>query len=623
MSKLTVPCFYSLLDSEYEEDSVKKHLLYEILINKTDENKVWTYGGGGGKKEIQNKFLNLQEYFKDRYKTEQPVLDFYLRTINVFTPKGNKEEKRQIYLKEITKSSTSVFLGIFLEALHYTRGRQFKGTWNTICVTGDVEYDKENKNLKLIHAVDIEPKFKGEFTAAANNTDEKCLFVYIGNKEEKIPYDEENGNNKNITVKHFTEKNDIQDIIDYMFDKEHRQQKLMSRTKENNPYNTFIEYRHKQDSSELEQEILNDFNKWRGYFIHGIGGSGKSAFAIKTASILYDNNKIYAPVWINAETKVIRDCIKKDLDTKMNIKKFSKTAIDLNEKLNVIEENETEKYIINKIIDLLWEGEEKNHLLEKLLKEKIIFVKNKLSAEKYLLIIDNIELHENETDYFIEAVKNIFSNMENRPYLIITSRHKYGKAEELQLKEKDPLLLNKTLIEKIIMDAAQSNDTIKNKITAAKGSGLFENLADVINTEYGRNPRLIITSIFLLKKSMEPNELIKIIKKKHGRYKGDLKGKEINIYEQAFLDLNETGKKVLYMFLSFGSDTPVSNEEIYNKIWESGLWEKPPAQFKLDNALDTLYNFYIITCTSHNDKSSYMIESIPYRIFLFEEEFLR
>ncbi|MCL2139257.1 MAG: ankyrin repeat domain-containing protein [Treponema sp.] len=98
------------------------------------------------------------------------------------------------------------------------------------------------------------------------------------------------------------------------------------------------------------------------------------------------------------------------------------------------------------------------------------------------------------------------------------------------------------------------------------------------------------------------------------------KQQKIGHYIQAFSETNEIEKKALYFFLGIGHDNPVSVKEIRNKIRESGKWKKIPAQNKLEKALDTLSNFHILK--ANRNKSAYKIESIPFRNFLFAEEFL-
>jgi ankyrin repeat protein/nucleoside-triphosphatase THEP1 len=523
---------------------------------------------------------------------------------------------------EITLNSAagSVFLGLFLAAAKKCQNRSFKNNWASITVTGDLTYsEKDGWELKAVGSIVEKYKAVREFARQhrSDTDNRKHLFLYISEKEEKkIPPDDGkmHGTHGNITVKHFPPDKTIKDIINYLFDYEPRQQELLRKMENYGNYR--FAYIQGEGFQELVQGIL-DNSELRGYFITGEGGSGKSAFAMEIIRRLYEKRIIYAPIYVRVGDDKFLSIIKETISNLPDIESKSR--------------NKLEEYFVLNIAKYLWKeyaGMEYNMLLQKMqeLNPRVI---NELSKEDYLVLIDNLELPESGVEQILTAINKIFRNLETLPYLIITSQNKCSNlkySKDLRLKPIEPISLEKSKIEKLIMNMievmAKYNDLYKEKITRAKNNGNLTDLVEIIVEKLSHNPRRISDTLSSLMTNMEVDELIEIIKKEHYRYTTDLNNYDVKICENKFSFLDETQKKILYLFLKIGNDTPVSQDEILERIKESKQWGKQPLKHELKIALNTLLDLYLIKSINQDNKSSYIIESIPYRILLFEEKFL-
>jgi ankyrin repeat protein len=605
----------------YKDDNLPtpKFRLYSITMNKRYDSSCWNIAPiRQNNEEIKEKFIQLQKYCEENHYENYPA-DFYLSTI---IKVNNKPE----YVEKLNHDTTSVFLGIFIKAFSQIKGWKFKEDWRIICATGNLEYN-EDEPLHLLPIDNVFNKYNDEFTAIADKKykGKKSLFLYISEIEDKnVPQ----GTYGDITVKWFSPDNAIEVILNYLFKPFNYKtdfyrldsvQKDLLCKMENQKGNNF-DYIQGDWFRSLEPKMFR--NDWRGFFIHGKGGSGKSAAAMEIVRCLCPK-KIYAPIWLFVNDGDIDSCLKKE--TKNTLEN------------NILKKrDEIEAYITSGI--------------EMQTGQIIDNLKNKIKElrRKYLIIIDNLELQENGIGRIIQAIKNIFPYRETRPYLVITSRYscsydkylsdlKLSKVEMYKKRiksdsqpEEEICKLTKLDIEYLIKAITENLTETRNKLDRAKGNDTFDELVEIYFQKYSDRPSLIIKSIALLE-DMEINELVDLIRKDHDRYEDDLRNEEIKIDMKAFSLLDNSmeklnypaEKQVLYLFLEIGKEKPVSVDEINKRIDESDKWERKPSMNDLKKILRTLCKYKLInSIPSIERKTSYMIDSISYRTILFEKEFL-
>ena len=551
--------------------------------------------------EIEKKFEGLKEYYWERH-NEKCLIYFNLETLSLSPPKA---------ISKLDARTASVCLGIFLAAEKQLRGREFKEDWKLICITGDVEYDKTNKRIRLESVSDIKNKYKDEFEAIAEKTDGKCLFLYVSDKtpeENGVPDGESLGEKHNITVKHFIsdDKTTISHIMAYLFMKEQRQFDLLEHMKNNKKFKFNITYQKDEKFNELKQKIRNDC---AGFFIHGERGSGKSALAMEIAHNLFNMDEIYAPILIGMNNGDVKKRIEKDIEGMNNGKKSYELA----------------KYLVSNIVKQISEADNAAEGKRAQQKAKTL-IDREFSFEKYLVVIDDLPLREKDIEHIMNTIDIIFNNVRNRPYLIFTSANKctnLGFIKKFGLAEIKPAVLDKEMLAKVFLDAANASDTIKNKINIAKDNGTFSILVETMFSEkFGHNPESAINTFLLLQGRAGIDRLLEIVKKKHSRYEEEIRGRQVNSRLEYFSYLNDLQKKLLYLFLKIGSGNPIYEDEILEKITETENWDEMPTYDALSEALDVLFDYNIINTIPKKNKTACMIEDIPFRIFLFEEEFL-
>ena len=224
MVNICVPILNKNLNKLYEEDIDNKYLLYLIIVREDrPEIPSWVYvtkeisetiDGNS----IADKFKELQTGY-EAYCKYSSHAEFNFRTLNAFTNKKTKINK-QILLERLTKNTMSVFLGVYLSAILKKNKRNFKESWDLICVTGNLKWDRSNLLLVPVDGEKIKNKYEGEFETEAikRGKDKNCLFLYVSDKkEEGIPYGKNQGIHENITVKHFYEGVNVIEVLRYLF----------------------------------------------------------------------------------------------------------------------------------------------------------------------------------------------------------------------------------------------------------------------------------------------------------------------------------------------------------------------------------------------------------------------
>jgi len=588
-------------DNTLLEDVDKVYNLYSIEMNYSAAHlrlrgSTWGLPPFDPIELIEEKFKGLQKYFNYHH-YENYHADFYIKTdLTNGTPKN---------VEGLDKHTTSVFLGLFLTAELKIKRRKFKKNWKLICVTGDLEYDENKKTLNLCHIDDPEKKFENKFFEKAKKCSGECLFLYINN-EEKPKEGELQGKNKNITVKRFSEENDINEIIDYLFvplnyktdlfEYEPEQQRLLSimeKSKENN-----INYIQGNRFDILEKTILTDPN-WHGFLIRGEAGCGKSALAMEIARCLVGQKRLFAPIWIkilDSYNNLIEDII-------------SDQKLEANE-------DDVKKYIISNIYKQLINNENKSNN-EITINEMLVFIIAEFKIKKYLIIIDNLELLKNDT---IDKLKFILSDQARSQYLIITSRSNYSTQNLFSLKIREqiiPKLTFNKLIDFVDNIVNEMGDDYSKKIKSDKD---FKELLKVLNNEFIDNPDLIITSINQLR-NKSVIELSDEIRIRLGGKDKSIREKRIQINEIPFSNLNIIQKQVLYSFLSnIRGNKLVSISDILHKLQEK--WDKNEIIPDLNEILEYLVDSFLIYSEENNGETQYGIKKLTYINILLEKEYL-
>ena len=350
---------------------------------------------------------------------------------------------------------------------------------------------------------------------------------------------------------------------------------------------------------EIKQKMLYDEN-WGGFFIYGEGGSGKSALAMAIAHYLVWIEKIDAPVWIKIDNDEVTKLIEEE--NKEKIKSISE------------KQEKIEKYILDKI--------------DKKLKSYIdgVNLKNEFSEKEYLVVIDNLEMNENNIIRILMAVDKIFSSFNKNPYVIITSRTKCG-GSELQLIDKLRLhvtkapLLNKEQVALFVKNIVANKDYV-NKLDFTEKNNAFMSLVQTLYQKLGDLPNMIIVAVGLLE-YLSVAELCDEIEKRLGSNEVSIRKKKIEIYHVIFSYLNTIQMQVLYQFIFFGDENPITEEDIYTEIKKSKHWGKVSINKpELKRILRTLLRYNLLYSTEIDNKTMYGIKSIAYHTFLFEKEFL-
>ena len=622
MNSIFVPYLDGDLPDLSRNPPSSKFRLYSIDVKEKEGAQPWDIRPVGSNiSDTIKKFEGLREYFQEKH-GKGCCAYFYLTT--------TLEKGEPVQIQLLDDYTQSVFLGILLAAEMQINKREFKEDWKLACVTGDVEYVKANKKIRLKNVSDIKSKYEDEFLAKAEKTNEKCLFLYVSDKKEDgIPDGENQGKNGNITVKHFTPDDDIKDIACYLFDKELRQKELLGEMKKMQVYDYI--------KDERFEELVQSINaERRGFFIHGEGGSGKSALAREITRSLYSLNKIYAPVWVKVDNDDVKKRIEKDeRDIGKGIQSGEINGIDeyfggekgIGKDLRANRSCEVEEYLVSGIADWLL-GKDGASMKGKPPQEKKQLIAKELSTENYLIVIDNLELAIGDLRHVMEAIQRILSNLTGRPYVIITSRNwcgeSYDVSQELGLLEiKPPVLTEEQIASFIECVADKTSGDCLEEINHAKESGAFMELVKVLLEYLGGNPDLIIASITGSLRYMSALELSDEIKARLGSGEPGIRRKRVQIYEMLFSYLEKIEMQTLCLFLETGYDVPISPEEISKKIRSAERWNETRANERtIKKALRVLYDNNLIYKEKQGNVTLYGIKSVPYHTFLFEKEFL-
>jgi len=592
----------------YKKD--KKYLLYSVTYN---DIKDWNLDVENKDEEkITKRFDGFNDYFKNQCNPDKcygkfgfkarPAIEIVKKEDKYLILETDKNNDKSI--KNLTDDCISILLGIFLRAAEQIQRYKLKKEI-LISVTGAIEY--KSGELRLLEVQHIVEKYTHKFyNIAEENKNQKFLFIYINNDlDENELKKSKKSELDNVTIKRYTTANTIWDIYKEVFEPvevSHEieeygddQQEFIKHMKNEVEldYGKSYGYIEGDDFNELIKNILHEL-KWKGYFIYGVKGTGKSATAMAIAEYLTYINKITAPIWINFGNP--------------NIKKFIEKR-----PLNI---NKIEEYIITSIKDL------------------IISEKN----NKYLIVIDHLAIDKDDINQVFQMIKKLFDDYTFTPYLIITSRVFCKNSFELLGLQKERVSkLNKEQIAAIIKNVAKKEvPNCEIEINEAKEKGKFNNLINSLFEKYAHFPLIIINIIKHKIKNIK--YLSKEIEKNQEWNIPEIQQIIIDIFWQILKKSDELQDELRYGILAtlfkFGGRKALSIDEIYNIVIKMGLLKKVDSYLdklgdydmdrkELLEILETLCDINFLSLTYRKRKPFYKINDIPYKFIEKEFYFLR
>ena len=540
--------------------------LYKVSFTEDYSELTWSIPTiSGVNPEIREKIENLQGYFEQRHYQKKKGGRFQ----GISIANGSHFEK-------LTPKTPSVFLGLFLAAAVKIQQRTLESIWSTVTVTGDLNYDHNTGEMKLVDVDDIDLKHKAVKTYANKHTEGRHLFVYVNSKEQ-VP----ESANGNIEVKRFSQEDSIFDIMDFVFE----------------PYTPNMEipdlddkqlelFRKRQhfyiSTAEFEKNQEEIFRKnWTGFFIYGKGASGKSAMAQVLVHYMMWTKRIYAPLWIDVNNEKCQP----DKITKDDIASIICNQLHI----NPVDENA---------------------------------LAHEFSEKQYMIIFDNIfNVRLNESIIAIHEFIDQF--YKNRPLLIVISRN-YPDKDALpdnlrNLMTIKPPKLQHNEIKELINHLAEHNDYL-DKIETIKDTEEYDIFLSEIVKRFGRAPGHISPAASMLRKNSlsESLALLQSIRDKN------LQKNIIAIYKPLFENLLKNEQIVLFLILhSTEPDTPKSKEEIFDKRLNDHyiIKDKIISNKDIDDSLDTLFDYNFIYKTEEAGITKYAIENHYFLIFTFHPEF--
>lgn len=190
--------------------------------------------------------------------------------------------------KSFDSSTQSVYLGIFVSLFSYLKKREFSKKYSTITITGN--FSVCNKKIKLEAVSEIQNKFEAAKNNASFFPDEKHLFIYVSDEEEK-PVQE--GWHKNLFVEALSSKEKIECVFAEIFEPTALQKKAIF---------SFLDFRYKNEYVETPS-----FVEWKkelvggeraGFIIQGKSNSGKTIAAANLCKYLLVTNSCEKIIWI-------------------------------------------------------------------------------------------------------------------------------------------------------------------------------------------------------------------------------------------------------------------------------------------------------------------------------------
>jgi len=498
MSEIFVPCILEnnfpwlyevdfqrpagYMENDNEDEDVDKSYDWEDILPVGDEpngkKSVRNEKNGiGSRKIFDSIYEKIKIYFIRTYKNACPY-EPQLRPLKENIPK----ESRSFTISDYT---VSILLGVFLAAAQEIDKLKVKDRWQSITATGTFIPTQEPEDNLMLEVIEKPgEKFKAFEEYVEKHKDKsgekRHLFLYVSDKTdwEKDLVDKDN---KNICVKSFSPAtNTLFDILDYVFDlPPFLPEGLLD---ENEQKKLFLDFTEKTKHLWREKRIETPFyhtNEHSGIlennslFIHGPYGSGKSYLAMQLVRRLVWDGKIYAPIWLNIDNDRLTDA---GIETK------SLESIYSSEKLCLPPE------IRSELVSFFDNVHDEKSLLEK------------LSKNRYLIIIDGLDLPDQLLDYYILRMEVFFTAM--RQYgnsIIITSTRNHEQPNVNNLVSVSmPAFAEEAITEYFYAISSNKKNYIENKQQIEKDVRTYskeltdlEYLGNFVYKNYGNNPHLI------------------------------------------------------------------------------------------------------------------------------------
>lgn len=190
--------------------------------------------------------------------------------------------------KSFDSSTQSVYLGIFVSLFSYLKKREFSKKYSTITITGN--FSVCNKKIKLEAVSEIRNKFEAAKNNASFFPDEKHLFIYVSDEEEK-PVQE--GWHKNLFVEALSSKEKIECVFAEIFEPAALQKKAIFSFLDSRYKNEYVET---PSFVEWKKELVG--GERAGFIIQGKSNSGKTIAAANLCKYLLVTNSCEKIIWI-------------------------------------------------------------------------------------------------------------------------------------------------------------------------------------------------------------------------------------------------------------------------------------------------------------------------------------
>lgn len=190
--------------------------------------------------------------------------------------------------KSFDSSTQSVYLGIFVSLFSYLKEREFSKKYSTITITGN--FSVCNKKIKLEAVSEIQNKFEAAKNNASFFPDEKHLFIYVSDEDEK-PVQE--GWHKNLFVEALSSKEKIECVFAEIFEPAALQKKAIFSFLDSRYKNEYVET---PSFVEWKKELVG--GERAGFIIQGKSNSGKTIAAANLCKYLLVTNSCEKIIWI-------------------------------------------------------------------------------------------------------------------------------------------------------------------------------------------------------------------------------------------------------------------------------------------------------------------------------------
>lgn len=244
--------------------------------------------------------------------------------------------------KSFDSSTQSVYLGIFVSLFSYLKKREFSKKYSTITITGN--FSVCNKKIKLEAVSEIQNKFEAAKNNASFFPDEKHLFIYVSDEEEK-PVQE--GWHKNLFVEALSSKEKIECVFAEIFEPAALQKKAIFSFLDSRYKNEYVET---PSFVEWKKELVG--GERAGFVIQGKSNSGKTIAAANLCKYLLVTNSCEKIIWITiGDNKRFWNKITESTGSSLS---FDKTKIIKNEFLEQfsnLDESLADKKTVCLVID--------------------------------------------------------------------------------------------------------------------------------------------------------------------------------------------------------------------------------------------------------------------------------